>query len=163
MLELHEPARRYAAVWKVAVIVPTSVLAPFTDDRPAILVAASVVLTWSVAGFVLLRHQPRVTLAVDVAVAVADLYVIRDSRRFAATNAVNLVPVLTDLCGDARFSGPPGPVLLPAHQAEAICGAVTEALMNVRRHAGDVAAEVTLSADGGMTVIAFPSFRIRSS
>jgi hypothetical protein len=84
--------------------------------------------------------------------AAADLHVIRGGGWFDTDHEVDLVPVLTGLCGDARFSGPRGPVLVPTRQAGAIQGAVTEALGNVRRHAGDVVAEVTLSVDDGIIV-----------
>jgi hypothetical protein len=305
-LELRDLARRFAAVWKLAVMVPSAVLAPFMDTRATTLVLATVVLVWAIAGFVLRRRQRWITPPVDLAVALticltarsttsvdqmvngvswvvavaaitclslqlytttavgvslaagiagafvlggwlaaadataellpqaflflaqsglcrwlyrmvrrgarladelehriatqrqaaaveaaqradkreylsalhdtaastllmvglglagrtpwirrqaaADLHVIRGGGRFATANEVDLVAVLTGLCGDARFSGPSGPVLVPGHQAEAIRGAVTEALANVRRHAGDVAAEVTLSVDGGVVV-----------
>lgn len=85
--------------------------------------------------------------------AARDLRVLRGRPRLDASY-VELLPLLADVCGDATLAGPMKPVLVPAAQATAIQGAVTEALTNVARHAGDVQAVVTLTAaaDGGVAI-----------
>jgi hypothetical protein len=82
-----------------------------------------------------------------------DLRVLRGGPRLDGSY-VSLMPLLADVCRDATLSGPLEPVLVPAGQATAIQGAVTEALTNVARHTHGVQAAVTVTAaaDGGVTV-----------